>query len=294
MGKSMEFQQKWKRKKERLLDVWRCLYRNKAAMTGLVIVVAFVLLAIFAGVICDYDMVVNQDTASRLQAPSSAHWLGTDHLGRDIFARMGYGARVSIGVGFLVVLISASLGGFIGSFSALLGGRLDNIIMRLVDIFTCIPPMLMTLAMVAALGPGLRNLTIALCINMTVGFIRVVRAAVLSIVNQDFISAARASGFSTWKIAIRHVMPNAMGIIIVEGAMSVAGTILSIAGLSFLGLGIQPPSPEWGAMLNEGRAYMRTFPYMIVFPGIAIILSALAMNLLGDGLRDALDPRSKR
>lgn len=121
-----------------------------------------------------------------------------------------------------------------------------------------------------------------------------VRAAVLSIVNQDYISAAKASGFSTWKIAVRHVMPNAMGIIIVEGAMTVAGTILSIAGLSFLGLGIQPPSPEWGAMLNEGRAYMRTFPYMIVFPGIAIILSALAMNLLGDGLRDALDPRSKR
>lgn len=290
----MEFQQKWKIKKERFLDIWRCLCRNKAAMTGLIIVLIIVLLAVFAGVICDYDMVVKQDTLARLQPPNKEHWLGTDHLGRDIFARMIYGARVSIGVGFLVVLISASLGGIIGSISALLGGRLDNLIMRLVDIFTCIPSMLMTLAMVAALGPGLRNLTVALCIIMTVGFIRVVRAAVLSIVNQDFISAARASGFSTWKIAVRHVLPNAMGIIIVEGAMSVAGAILSIAGLSFLGLGIQPPSPEWGAMLNEGRTYMRTFPYMIVFPGIAIILSALAMNLLGDGLRDAFDPRSKR
>ena len=290
----MEIQQKWKRKTDRFLDVWRCLRRNKAAMTGLIVILIFVLLAVFAGVICDYDMVIKQDTVNRLQAPSGEHWLGTDHLGRDIFARMIYGARVSIGVGFLVVIISAALGGFIGSLSALLGGKLDNLIMRVVYIFTCIPSMLMTLAMVAALGPGLRNLVVALCINTTVGFTRVVRAAVLSIVNQDYISAAKASGFSTWKIAVRHVMPNAMGIIIVEGAMTVAGTILSIAGLSFLGLGIQPPSPEWGAMLNEGRAYMRTFPYMIVFPGIAIILSALAMNLLGDGLRDALDPRSKR
>lgn len=290
----MKYVYSWRQRKKRILESWRSLRRNKAAMAGLVIITVLILLAVFAGVICDYDMVTDQNPSARLEGPSAEHWMGTDHLGRDVFARMIYGARVSIGVGLLVVLISTAIGGFIGSISALLGGRVDNIIMRFVDVFTCIPSMLMTLAMVAALGPGLGNMMIALCINMTVGFIRVVRAAVLSIVNLDYISAARAGGFSTWKITLKHVMPNAIGIIIVEGAMSVAGTILSIAGLSFLGLGIQPPSPEWGAMLNEGRQYMRTFPHLIIFPGVAIILSALAMNLLGDGLRDALDPRSKK
>lgn len=188
--------------------------------------------------------------------------------------------------------ISVLVGGIAGSLLALTGGRIDNLVMRLIDVISCIPGFLLTLALVAAMGSGIRNLMLAMCIRMSVGYIRVIRSFVLSVVGQDFIDAARISGMSTRKIAVTHVLPNALGIIIVEAAMSLSNTILSIAALSFLGLGIQPPAPEWGAMLNEGREFIRTYPHLIIIPGIAIALSALAMNLMGDGVRDALDPRS--
>ena len=251
-----------------------------------------ILTAVFADLICSYDKVTTQNVIERLQGPSMAHWLGTDQLGRDIFARIIHGARVSLGVSFLVVAISVAVGGVIGSLLALVGGAVDNLVMRLIDVISCIPGFLLTLALVAAMGAGIRNLMIALCIRMSVGYIRVIRSFVLSVVGQDFIDAARLSGMPSWKIAVRHVLPNAMGIIIVEAAMSLSSTILSIAALSFLGLGIQPPAPEWGAMLNEGRQFIRTFPHLIIAPGVAIVLSALSMNLMGDGVRDALDPRA--
>lgn len=280
------------KKRSKLLEIWGRFRRNKVALAGLIVLIILVTLAIFANVICDYEtMAVKQNARIRLQPPSSEHILGTDHLGRDIFARMIHGSRVSLSVSIIVVIISATLGGFIGSLSALIGGKYDNFIMRIVDTFTCIPAMLLTLSMVAALGPGIPNLMIAMCINYTVGFTRVTRAAVLSIVGQEFIESARSYGTSTIRIVYKHVMPNAMGIIIINGTLSVAGVILSIAGLSFLGMGIQPPAPEWGAMLNEGRAVMRTFPYLTVFPGIAIAVAALSLNLIGDGLRDSLDPK---
>ena len=283
-------QQQTAKKRNKFLEVMTRLLRNKTATAGLIVILIIAALAFSAPLICDYDeMAIQQHPELRLQPPSSEHLLGTDHLGRDIFARLLYGARTSLSVGIIVVLISASLGGFIGSLSAVMGGRIDNIIMRIVDIFTCIPAMLLTLAMVSALGHGISNLVIAMCINF--GFIRVVRSAVLSVVSQDFVEAARSYGTRMVTMIFKHIMPNAMGIIIVQATMSVAGVILGIAGLSFLGMGIEAPAPEWGAMLNEGRAYMRTFPYLIMFPGIAIVVSALSLNLVGDGLRDALDPK---
>ena len=284
----------WKRKKEQFFDFCLKYSRNKGAVLGFFIAAVLIFAALFANVICSYDLVTQQNILERLQTASPQHWLGTDHLGRDIFARILYGSRVSLGVSFLVVVFSVVIGGVIGSLLALKGGRIDNIIMRIIDVITCIPGFLLTLALVAALGTGIRNLMLALCIRMSVGYIRVIRSFVLSIVGQDFIDASRLSGLSTWKIAVRHVLPNAISIIIVEAAMSLSSTILSIAALSFLGLGIQPPAPEWGAMLNEGREFIRTYPHLIVTPGIAIVLSALSLNLVGDGIRDAIDPRAKR
>lgn len=284
----------WKRKKEQFFDFCLKYSRNKGAVLGFFIAAVLIFAALFANVICSYDLVTQQNILERLQTASPQHWLGTDHLGRDIFARILYGSRVSLGVSFLVVVFSVVIGGVIGSLLALKGGRIDNIIMRIIDVITCIPGFLLTLALVAALGTGIRNLMLALCIRMSVGYIRVIRSFVLSIVGQDFIDAARLSGLSTWKIAVRHVLPNAISIIIVEAAMSLSSTILSIAALSFLGLGIQPPAPEWGAMLNEGREFIRAYPHLIVTPGIAIVLSALSLNLVGDGIRDAIDPRAKR
>ncbi|MDR3138263.1 MAG: ABC transporter permease [Treponema sp.] len=282
-----------KRRKKYFLQTIGRFAQNRTAMAGFIIFSIFIFTALFPGVFCSYEDAVRQDAAMRLKGFSGEHWFGTDRMGRDVFARIVYGTRISLGLSILVVLLSAFTGGILGSFSALAGGSTDNLIMRVVDIFTCIPNILLTLAMITVMGPGIRNLIIAMGIIYTIGFIRVTRSAVLSIVGMDFISAARISGFNTWEIIIRHVLPNAVGIIIVQSAMSVAGAILSIAGLSFLGLGIQPPAPEWGAMLNEGREYMRTVPLLIIMPGLAILLTALSLNLIGDGLRDALDPRHR-
>jgi peptide/nickel transport system permease protein len=281
----------WTRRKKSFLKTAGRFTQNRTAVAGLIIFSIFVFTALFPGVFCTYEDAIRQNAAIRLRGFSADHWLGTDRMGRDVFARIVYGTRVSLGLSILVVLLSAFAGGLLGSISALAGGGTDNLIMRVVDVFTCIPNILLTLAMVTVMGPGLRNLVIAMGIIYTIGFIRVTRSAVLSIVGMDFISAARIGGFTTWEIIIRHILPNAAGIIIVQSAMSVAGAILSIAGLSFLGLGIQPPTPEWGAMLNEGKEYMRTVPLLIITPGMAILLTALSLNLIGDGLRDALDPR---
>lgn len=284
----------WRRRKEKWKDFIRKYSRNRAAVLGFIFVLILVFLALFADVICSYDKVVTQNIMERLQTASPQHWLGTDHLGRDIFARIIHGARVSLGVSVLVVVISVFTGGVLGSLLALIGGRIDNLVMRVMDVISCIPGFLLTLVLVTVFGTGIKNLMLAMCIRMSVGFIRVIRSFVLSVVGQDFIQASRLAGLSTWKIAVRHVMPNAISMIIVEAAMSLASTILSIAALSFLGLGIQPPAPEWGAMLNEGREFIRTYPHLIVTPGIAIVLSALSLNLVGDGVRDALDPRAKQ
>ncbi len=280
------------KKRNQLLEIWRRLRKNKVAMLGLIILTIFALSAIFADVFLDYQKsVVDQNVRIRLQGPSADHWFGTDNFGRDVFARIVYGARISLSIGLIAVAFSATFGGLLGGLAGLYGGMVDNIIMRILDTIVCIPGILLTLAMVAALGPGINNLLIAITISSIPAFTRVVRAAILSIVGQEFIESARSYGTSDFRLIYRHILPNAIGPIIVQATMSVAGTILQISGLSFLGMGVEAPTPEWGAMLSEARNVMRTVPYLVMFPGLAIVLSALSLNLLGDGLRDALDPK---
>jgi len=282
-------------KKEKKIknEVWHRLKKNKLAMFGLIVLTCFFLVAIFADVIADYEVRALSMSRNRLQGPSSEHIFGTDHLGRDVFARVVHGTRLSLFIGFAVTGASLIVGGFLGAAAGYFGGKIDNAIMRVMDIITCIPTLLLCLAIIAALGTNLVNLLIAVSFSFVTSFARVVRSVILSIAGQDFIEAAKACGMSDFKIIVKHVLPNAIGPIIVQATMSVANIIILAAGLSFIGMGVQPPQPEWGAMLSEANAHMRNHPHLVVAPGLAIILSALSLNLLGDGLRDALDPRLK-
>ncbi len=282
------------KKKSQTLTILKRLRRNKMAIAGLIILSLLCLLAIFADLLFDYDtMVIQQNASVRLTPPSREHWLGTDEFGRDILARIAHGARVSLPVAFATIAIATLVGGGLGAIAGYAGNRIDNVIMRIMDIFLAIPSILLSIAIVAALGPNLRNLLIAISISNVPPFSRVVRASVISLRNEEFIEAARAIGADDKRIIIRHIIPNAMAPVIVQATLCIAGSILSIAGLSFIGLGIQPPAPEWGSMLSGGRQYIRYAWWVCAFPGIAIMLSILSLNLLGDGLRDALDPKLK-
>lgn len=283
------------KKRSQWAELWKNLKRNKMALLGLVIIVIIVLLAIFADQIANYDQVViKQNLRMRLKPPSAQHWLGTDEFGRDIFARLVHGARVSLKVGILAVGIAIAIGGFLGAVAGYYGGKLDNIIMRIMDIFLAVPNILLAIAIVSALGPNLLNLMIAVSISSVPRYARIVRASVLSIRDQEFIEAARAIGANDARIICRHIIPNSLAPVIVQGTLGVAGAILSTAGLSFIGLGIQPPAPEWGSMLSGGRQYLRYAWWVTTFPGVSIMITILSLNLLGDGLRDALDPRLKQ
>ncbi len=282
------------KKRSQWLEVWQHLKRNKMAMFGLVILSLVVFAAVFADLIADYEtVVIAQNLSDRLQGPSAQYWMGTDEFGRDIFARMIHGTRVSLMVGVLSVAIAIMIGGTLGAVAGYYGGRLDNIIMRVMDIFLAVPSILLAIAIVSALGANLINLMLAIAVSSIPSYARVVRASVLSLRDQEFIEAARAIGASDTRIIFRHIVPNALAPVIVQGALGVATAILSTAGLSFIGLGIQPPEPEWGAMLAGGRQYLRHAWHVTTFPGLAIMITILALNLLGDGLRDALDPRLK-
>ncbi|MBU5426091.1 ABC transporter permease [Tissierella pigra] len=284
-----------KKKKGQWSEVWRRLRRNKMAMLGLTIISIFILLALFADVIADYDEVaIKMNTSIRLQGPSKDHILGTDELGRDIFARIIHGARVSLQVGIIAVGIAIIIGGTLGAIAGFYGGKFDNIIMRAMDIFLAIPSILLAIAIVSALGTSMLNLMIAVGISSIPSYARIVRASVLSIKDQEYIEAARAIGAKDTRIILKHIIPNSLAPIIVQGTLGVASAILSTAGLSFIGLGIQKPAPEWGAMLSSGKDFIRQSWHVTTFPGIAIMLTILSLNLLGDGLRDALDPRLKQ
>ena len=275
-------------------EIWRRFKKNKAAMLGLGIFSVMVLLAGFADVICDYDtQVIAQDVANRLKAPSPDHWFGTDAYGRDIFARVVHGARISIIIGLAATVGSVCISGILGSIAGYYGGRIDNAIMRVLDTFLAIPGELLAMAIVASLGPSMTNLLIAVTIARIPPFTRVIRSSILTVIDQDYIESAIASGARDSYIIVKHILPNAMGPIIIQATMGVGRMILTAAGMSFIGMGVQPPLPEWGSMLAEGRDFMRYSPYITLFPGLAIILTSLALNLLGDGLRDALDPKLK-
>lgn len=275
-------------------EVWRRLKRNRPAMIGLIVICLLIILAVMAGFIADYDnVVVKQNLEERLQGPSSKYILGTDEFGRDIFGRLIHGARVSLRVGILAVGIAIVIGGALGAIAGYYGGILDNIIMRIMDVFLAVPSILLAISIVSALGTNLFNLMLSIGISSVPSYARIVRASVLSIREQEFIEAAKAIGANDVRLVMRHIIPNSLAPVIVQATLGVAGAILSTAGLSFIGLGIQPPDPEWGAMLAGGRQYLRDAWHVTTFPGIAIMITILSLNLLGDGLRDALDPRLK-
>lgn len=276
-------------------QVWVRFRKNKSAILGMVIFILLVIIALISPMIYDYNTdIVTQNLRNRLQPPTSEHPLGTDAFGRDVFARIAYGARVSLLIGFIVVGASLVIGGFIGAIAGYFGGILDNVLMRIMDIFLAIPQILLAIAVVAALGPGITNLIIALTISMIPAYARLLRSLILPLKDAEYVEAAKASGTNTWKIIFGHLLPNAMGPLIVNSTLAVGKTIVSAAGMSFLGLGISPPNPEWGAMLSEGKEYIRYAPNLVLYPGMAIMLAVLSLNLLGDGLNDALDPRLKQ
>lgn len=282
------------KKQSQWKEIWRRLRRNKSAMAGLIVIILICLMAIFADVLADYDtQAIAQNIAQKLQKPSAEHWFGTDEFGRDIFARCVHGSRVSLMMGLLSTVLSFSLGLLLGAIAGYYGGMVDSVIMRIMDMLMCIPSILLALVIVAALGTSIPNLLLAITIGNAPSFARMIRASIITVANQEYIDAARICGTKNRRIILHHIIPNTMGPIIVQATMSVAGCITATAGLSFVGMGIQAPRPEWGAMLSSGREFMRYYPHVVIIPGLFIVITALAINLFGDGLRDAMDPRLK-
>ena len=275
-------------------DHWRIFRKNKAAMVGLVILTLLLLVALFADVIADYDaQAISQNRRERLDPPGSEHWFGTDHLGRDVLARVVHGSRLSLAIGFGAMAVSLVVGGALGAITGYFGGKVDTIIMRVIDIIMSVPSMLLSIAIVTALGPSMANLMLAMTIGQVPRFARVVRSMVIGEAQSEYVEAAKVSGATNFRIIVRHILPNIVGPVIVQATMSVASLILTSAGLSFIGLGVQAPAPEWGTMLSEARNFMLTDPYLVIIPGLAIALTVFSLNTIGDGLRDAFDPRMK-
>ena len=280
------------KKRSQLKEIWRRFRRNKQAMVGMCMLLLMIFSAIFASVISPYDP-LQQDIINRLQPPSAAHFFGTDELGRDIFSRILYGTRISLTVGLIAVSISSVVGCALGAIAGYYGGVLDNVIMRCTDVLMAIPSILLNISIVAALGTGLQNVMIAIGISSVPAYCRIMRASLLSLKDQEFVDASRAAGASDPYIILNHILPNSLAPLIVQATLKIGGAILSCASMSFIGLGIVPPTPEWGAMLSTGRDFLRDAPHLTAFPGMAIMFAVFAMNLMGDGLRDALDPKLK-
>jgi len=268
----------------------RRLVRRRGAMVGLAFVVFFVALAIFAAWIAPYDPLATSWSAVR-KAPTAAHWFGTDEIGRDVLSRVIWGARASLLAGLVSVGISLAIGVPVGLLAGYVGGWVDMLISRITDAMLACPFLVLAIALAAFLGPSLTNAMIAIGIAATPAFVRLSRAQVLAVKVEDYIEAARAVGNSDWRIALRHVFPNIVAPVIVQATLAIAAAVIAEASLSFLGLGQQPPAPSWGSMLNTAKNYVENAPWMAVWPGASIFLLVLSFNLLGDGLRDALDPR---
>lgn len=276
-------------------ETWRRLLKNKGAVVGLCFLVFLILAAIASGFIYDYDTdIIQINMAEALQHPSSEHWFGTDSLGRDIFARVLYGARYSLVIGMGSVGIGLIVGVTLGAIAGFYGGVIDQIIMRFVDVFYSIPNIMIAVVIVSLLGTSTVNLLIALSFTCATSFTRIARAAVMTIRDQEYVESAYALGLPTWKLIIKHIIPNCLSPIIVQVTLLIGTTIIAASSLSFLGIGVPQPAPEWGAMLSEGRQHIRDASYICIVPGLAIMFTVLALNLLGDGLRDALDPRMKK
>ncbi|MBY9081297.1 ABC transporter permease [Paenibacillus sp. HN-1] len=273
-------------------DAWKAFRRNKTAMLGLGIILFFIVIALLAPLIAPYDY-KEQVLMDRLKAPSAGHWFGTDDLGRDMFTRIIYGARISLWVGFFSVIGSIIIGTILGVLAGYYGKWIDMLISRLFDILLAFPSILLAIAIVAILGPSLQNALYAIAIVNVPTYGRLVRAKVLSLKSEEYITAARAIGMKNTRILLTHILPNSLTPIIVQGTLGIATAIIEAAALGFLGLGAQPPEPEWGKMLSDSRQFIQKAPWTVVFPGLSIMLTVLGFNLMGDGLRDVLDPRMK-
>ena len=296
-----------KRQSKNISQFWRQFSRNKLAVASLILVLIFALVAIFADILYSYDFVTSNSLENALLKPgetSTVYFqekdiehtfiLGSDNYGRDILGRLVHGARISMIIGFVTVAMAVVIGGILGAIAGYKGGLFDTLIMRLTDIIRSIPTILMSIAIVAALGNSFFNLLIAISTSLIPGYIRIVRASIISIKDQEYVEAARVIGAGDFRIVLRHILPNITSPIIVQSTLNVGSSILSASWLSFLGLGILPPKPEWGNMLSEAREFIQYAPHLLFAPGIAILLTVLAYNIIGDGLRDALDPKLRR
>ena len=274
--------------------VWFRFKKNKLAMFGLFMIIILLLLCMSASLYIDYEDVYTQSMADRFISPGSeGHILGTDQLGRDLFARIMYGGRISLLAGLVTVGIAMGLGIIIGGAAGYFGGKVDNVLMRICDVFMAVPQMLLAMAVVSALGQGTFKMLIALSVAQFPRYARTVRASILTLRNQEFVEAAKCCGTSSARIIFKHIIPNGLGPVIVGATLGLGSTILSIASLGFLGIGVASPTPEWGTILSENRTNIRYYPYLGLVPGIFIMIAVMCLNFIGDGLRDALDPRTK-
>ncbi len=280
-------------KESRIKDFLSIMIQNKAALVGAIIILVYILMAVFVPLLAPYSP-YEIDLENKLTPPSPDHWMGTDDKGRDILSRILYGSRLSMGVGFAAVLFGAFFGIIFGLVAGYYGKWVDTIIMRMMDVMLAFPGILLALAIIAALGPSLINVTIAVGAFSVPLFARIVRGSTLEVKRLEYIDAIRSLGANDLVIIFKHIFPNILSPIIVQGTLRLATAILSAAGLSFLGLGAQPPSPEWGTMLSSGRDFLFSAPYIALFPGLAISILVLGFNIFGDGLRDAFDPRMKK
>ena len=282
-------------KRSTMGEIWHRLKKNKGAMFGLALLILIIVIAVVSPIIYDYDtQVINMDLINSFQKPNAAHPFGTDDLGRDIMARILYGAHYSLAVGVIAVVIAIIIGVTLGCIAGYMGGPVSEVIMRITDIFCSVPTMLLAIAIVSAFGVSLTNLMVAVGVTSAPQFVRIARASIMTVRGEEYVEAAKALGVPTWKNIIVHMLPNSISPLIVQATQRVASAIISASSLSFLGLGIPQPAPEWGAMLSGGRSFIRDYSYMTLVPGLAIMLTVLAFNLLGDGIRDAIDPKLKR
>ena len=283
---------KLKKKKSRFAETWRRLRKNKVAVASLFIIFLIILAAILAPILAPYPY-DQQDYSSAFSRSTKDHLLGTDRLGRDVLSRLLYGARQSLQIGLFSTTFAAAVGIFIGAIAGYYGGWTDNLIMRLLDVYQGIPMFLLTVTLAAVLGPSLRNAIIAIAISSISGYARLMRASILTVREMEYIEAATAINVGNSRIILKHIIPNAISPLIVSITMSLGSSVLAGAGLSFIGLGVQPPIPEWGAMISDARNFLRGNMYLSMYPGLCVMITVLSFNLLGDGLRDALDPRQK-
>jgi peptide/nickel transport system permease protein len=268
--------------------------KNRMAVAGLAVLGVLLLLAIAAPLYANYENAIRQNVSERLQAPSAAHIFGTDSMGRDLFTRIIYGGRISLFAGLAVILIALVFGVTLGGIAGYFGGRVDTVIMRFVDIFMAVPPLLLSLAVCITLGQGTFNLVVALMVADVPRFARIVRASILTLRGQEFVEACKCVGTSHFRIVYKHILPNGIGPVIVSATLALGSAILSIAALGFLGIGVEKPTPEWGTILADNRDFIRHYPHLGIIPGLAIATAVMSVNFIGDGLRDALDPKMKK